>query len=51
MVTHHPDMPFVQQPPELGNQYSADRALRSCLARALPADMLAADSRRLARND
>jgi acyl-CoA dehydrogenase len=34
-------MPFVQQPPELGNQYTADRALRSYLARALPADMLA----------
>jgi alkylation response protein AidB-like acyl-CoA dehydrogenase len=34
-------MPFIQQPPELGNQYTADRALRSYLARALPADMLA----------
>jgi acyl-CoA dehydrogenase len=34
-------MAFVQQPPELGNQYTADRALRSYLARALPADMLA----------
>jgi acyl-CoA dehydrogenase len=34
-------MPFVQAPPELGNQYTADRALRSCLARALPADVLA----------
>jgi alkylation response protein AidB-like acyl-CoA dehydrogenase len=34
-------MPFVQSPPELGNQYTADRALRSYLARALPADMLA----------
>jgi alkylation response protein AidB-like acyl-CoA dehydrogenase len=34
-------MPFVQQPPELGNQYTADHALRSYLARALPADMLA----------
>src|SRR5262245_18864976 len=34
-------MPFVQQPPELGNQYTADRALRSYLARALPGDMLA----------
>lgn len=32
-------MPFVQPPPELGNQYSADRALRSYLARALPADV------------
>jgi acyl-CoA dehydrogenase len=34
-------MPFIQAPPELGNQYTADRALRSYLARALPADMLA----------
>lgn len=34
-------MPFIQQPPELGNQYIADRALRSCLARALPADVIA----------
>jgi acyl-CoA dehydrogenase len=34
-------MPFIQQPPELGNQYTADRALRSYLARAMPADMLA----------
>ena len=34
-------MPFIQQPPELGNQYTADRALRSYLARALPGDMLA----------
>jgi alkylation response protein AidB-like acyl-CoA dehydrogenase len=34
-------MPFIQVPPELGNQYTADRALRSCLARALPADVLA----------
>ena len=34
-------MTFVQQPPELGNQYTADRALRSYLARALPGDMLA----------
>jgi alkylation response protein AidB-like acyl-CoA dehydrogenase len=34
-------MPFVQQPPELGNQYTADRALRSLLARALPAGVLA----------
>jgi acyl-CoA dehydrogenase len=34
-------MPFVQAPPELGNQYTADRALRSYLARALPADVIA----------
>ena len=34
-------MAFIQAPPELGNQYSGDRALRSHLARALPADMLA----------
>lgn len=34
-------MPFIQQPPELGNQYTSDRALRSYLARVLHADMLA----------
>ena len=34
-------MPFVQAPPELGNQYTADRALRSYLARVLHADVLA----------
>ena len=34
-------MPFIQQPPELGNQYATDRALRSYLARVLHADMLA----------
>jgi alkylation response protein AidB-like acyl-CoA dehydrogenase len=34
-------MPFIQAPPELGNQYTADRALRSYLARVLHADMLA----------
>jgi alkylation response protein AidB-like acyl-CoA dehydrogenase len=34
-------MPFVQQPPQLGNQYEDDFALRSYLARTLPADMLA----------
>lgn len=34
-------MAFVQPPPELGNQYIADRALRSCLARVLPVDVLA----------
>jgi acyl-CoA dehydrogenase len=34
-------MPFIQSPPQLGNQYTADRALRSYLSRALPADMLA----------
>ncbi|MBI2295478.1 MAG: acyl-CoA dehydrogenase family protein [Betaproteobacteria bacterium] len=33
-------MTFIQTPPELGNQYTADRALRSYLARALPADVL-----------
>lgn len=33
-------MPFFQSPPRLGNQYTADRALRSYLSRALPADML-----------
>ncbi len=35
-------MPFIQSPPRLGNQYTADRALRSYLSRALPADALAA---------
>jgi len=34
-------MPFIQLPPRLGNQYTADRALRSYLSRALPADVLA----------
>ncbi|MGH8702712.1 MAG: hypothetical protein ACREVR_16290, partial [Burkholderiales bacterium] len=34
-------MHFIQPPPELGNQYTADRALRSYLARVLHADMLA----------
>ncbi len=33
-------MPFFQSPPTLGNQYSADRALRSYLARSLPPDVL-----------
>jgi alkylation response protein AidB-like acyl-CoA dehydrogenase len=34
-------MPFIQPAPELGNQYTVDRALRSYLARVLHADMLA----------
>jgi alkylation response protein AidB-like acyl-CoA dehydrogenase len=34
-------VPFIQPPPELGNQYHADRTLRSYLGRALHADMLA----------
>jgi alkylation response protein AidB-like acyl-CoA dehydrogenase len=34
-------MPFAQQPPELGNQYEDDFALRSYLSRVLPADVLA----------
>jgi alkylation response protein AidB-like acyl-CoA dehydrogenase len=34
-------MPFIQAPPELGNQYTTDRTLRSYLVRALPADSLA----------
>jgi alkylation response protein AidB-like acyl-CoA dehydrogenase len=34
-------MPFLQPPPELGNQYTADYSLRSYLARVLHADMLA----------
>ncbi|HET9662914.1 MAG TPA: acyl-CoA dehydrogenase family protein [Burkholderiales bacterium] len=33
-------MPFVQPPPELGNQYLDDRVLRSYLARTLPDDVL-----------
>lgn len=33
-------MPFIQTPPSLGNQYTADRVLRSYLARTLPPDML-----------
>ncbi len=33
-------MPFVQSPPRLGNQYTADRALRSYLSRALSPDVL-----------
>src|SRR5258706_2737017 len=33
-------MPFFQPPPELGNQYTTDRVLRSYLLRALPADVL-----------
>ena len=35
-------MPFNQPAPQLDNQYSDDRVLRSYLARTLPADMLAA---------
>jgi alkylation response protein AidB-like acyl-CoA dehydrogenase len=34
-------MPFTQQPPELGNQYEDDFALRSYLLRTLPGDVLA----------
>lgn len=34
-------MSFTQAPPTLGNQYDADGALRSLLARILPADVLA----------
>ena len=34
-------MPFVQQPPQLGNQYLDDGALRSYLAHALPPEVLA----------
>ncbi|HEX6184965.1 MAG TPA: acyl-CoA dehydrogenase family protein [Pyrinomonadaceae bacterium] len=33
-------MPFRQEPPQLGNQYEQDRALRSYLRRALPTDVL-----------
>src|SRR5262245_16041613 len=35
-------MAFFQDPPHLGNQYDDDRALRSYLARALPAEVLRA---------
>ena len=38
-------MPFNQPAPQLGNQYSDDRVLRSYLARALPAQMLKAIER------
>ena len=40
-------MPFTQPAPQLGNQYSDDRVLRSYLARVLPAGMLAAIEREL----
>ena len=40
-------MPFNQPAPELGNQYSDDRVLRSYLARVLPAGMMAAIEREL----
>src|SRR6185295_1370871 len=33
-------MAFIQSPPSLGNQYTADRTLRGLLAHALPADVL-----------
>ena len=32
-------MPFIQAPPELGNQYTEDRVLRSYLHRVLPDDV------------
>jgi len=35
-------MAFFQEPPTLGNLYTTDRALRSYLARALPADVMRA---------
>jgi alkylation response protein AidB-like acyl-CoA dehydrogenase len=35
-------MAFFQEPPTLGNLYTSDRALRSYLARALPADVMRA---------
>ena len=35
-------MPFVQPPPELGNQYEDDPSLRSYLARTLPDYMIPA---------
>ena len=33
-------MSFTQSPPQLGNQYDGDRALRTLLARLLPAEVL-----------
>jgi alkylation response protein AidB-like acyl-CoA dehydrogenase len=33
-------MPFFQTPPELGNQFTSDRMLRSYLGRTLPPDVL-----------
>jgi len=33
-------MAFIQTPPELGNQYTSDRALRELLVHALPPDVL-----------
>jgi len=33
-------MPFLQAPPELANQYTADRGLRALLVQALPPDVL-----------
>ena len=33
-------MPFRQEPPQLGNQYEDDRALRSYLKRQLPREVL-----------
>jgi len=33
-------MAFIQTPPELGNQYTSDRALRELLVHALPAEVL-----------
>lgn len=35
-----PNAPFVQVPPQLGNQFAADRVLRSYLSRTLPPDVL-----------
>ena len=34
-------MPFIQEPPRLGNQYDADRVLRGYLTRTLPSAVLA----------
>jgi alkylation response protein AidB-like acyl-CoA dehydrogenase len=41
-------MPFNQPAPQLGNQYTDDRVLRSYLARVLPAGMLATVEKELA---
>ena len=40
IVLEMPSTPFFQAPPSLGNQYTADRVLKSYLARTLPPAML-----------
>ncbi len=41
-------MSFIQQPPQLGNQYADDRMLRALLRRAVPRDILAVHEKTLA---